>query len=648
MATAPILRYALTTDPFPLQASPQSGNLTTATLTVVASNPTPNPVTLQGLIVTLPVGDGSTDLTPDAASISPIAPANWTLEPNPQGGKFVFHPNTGHGAVGSEGLKFVFNTVEINRQTGTVAVEIMEGSNNCTPPDCPTKTLDLTKFPNGWGKVSFWTHKPNIQYDNSTTLHWKGPQGATYTIEYYTQQTGVVTVPSTGQPPLSNSGEYPLTLTQTTIFTLNVEERIDNQPYQAQRQVTVTVAPPLKPLPEITQFTGKIEMVGTTISLVLTWKTKNATKWAIPGIPEYLVNPTGVTFSPSVENPLQTTYTLKATNDAKESATSTVTVEWGQEALQIQVGSGPMALAITPHGTLVFVAITGDTISVLESMTGSISVLGQPIKVGNAPLGIAVSPRGTAVLVSNTASGTISMLDPATRPIRVQETIQIGQQRLAPYGVACATTPQGPLAFVANNGENSVSILKITSDSIKLTGKPIPVGVGPQAVAVTPDGTRVFVANINDKTVSVLEVTTDSVKVGKPVPVGKWPVGIAITPDGSRVFVTNSGSNTVSVFEASTLQPVGKPIKIGGGPTCVAISHDGARIFVASGTSDGIVSVLDNTTNPIRIIGQSIKVGPAPIAMAVSPDGSQIFVANSNSNTVSVVVPTSVIGGIGS
>ena len=113
MATAPILRYALTTDPFPLQASPQSGNLTTATLTIVASNPTSAPVTLQGLIVTLPVGDGSTDLTPDAASISPIPPANWTLNdtvPSTGQVKYIFYPAKGHGAVGSEGLNFVSMT----------------------------------------------------------------------------------------------------------------------------------------------------------------------------------------------------------------------------------------------------------------------------------------------------------------------------------------------------------------------------------------------------------------------------------------------------------------------------------------------------------------------------------------------------------
>ena len=55
MATSPILRYALTTDPFPLQASPAEWQpLSTATLTIVASNPTSAPVTLQGLIVTLP------------------------------------------------------------------------------------------------------------------------------------------------------------------------------------------------------------------------------------------------------------------------------------------------------------------------------------------------------------------------------------------------------------------------------------------------------------------------------------------------------------------------------------------------------------------------------------------------------------------
>ena len=152
-----LLTYVLTTEPTPLQASPQSGNLTTATLTIVATNPNPDPVTLQGLSVTLPVGSSDTDLTPSTTSIVPIPPNNWRLAPNsPQDGKFVFYPDAGHGAV-SSALTITFQDVEINRQVGTVEVVVTEGSTGN-----PTKTLLLTKFPYGWNTVSFSANKTNI------------------------------------------------------------------------------------------------------------------------------------------------------------------------------------------------------------------------------------------------------------------------------------------------------------------------------------------------------------------------------------------------------------------------------------------------------------------------------------------------------
>ena len=72
--------------------------------------------------------------------------------------------------------------------------------------------IDVMKWPHGWGQVAFWTapDPPFVPYDEPKLyLHWAGPQGATYTLEYYTPQTGIVNVPAAGQPPLSNQGQYP-------------------------------------------------------------------------------------------------------------------------------------------------------------------------------------------------------------------------------------------------------------------------------------------------------------------------------------------------------------------------------------------------------------------------------------------------------
>jgi RNA polymerase sigma factor (sigma-70 family) len=135
--------------------------------------------------------------------------------------------------------------VQVNTQPGIVKVEVTEGSD-----DSPTADLYVTKFPDGWGEVSFWLNPPIIPVGGSTTLNWSGPAGATYAIEYYTPQTNVVSVPTSGQAPLSNLGQYPasgqqpLELESATTFYLTVTDTIGAKHYSAQQQRTVTVDTP--------------------------------------------------------------------------------------------------------------------------------------------------------------------------------------------------------------------------------------------------------------------------------------------------------------------------------------------------------------------------------------------------------------------
>ena len=52
-------------------------------------------------------------------------------------------------------------------------------------------------------------------------------------------------------------------------------------------------------------------------------------------------------------------------------------------------------------------------------------------------------------------------------------------------------------------------------------------------VAVTPNGSKVYVANNGDDTVSVISTATDTVTT--IIPVGVEPTGLAVTPDGNKV-----------------------------------------------------------------------------------------------------------------
>src|SRR5262245_50500645 len=139
-AAAPLLRYDLTTDPFPLQAKPATGKLSPATLTIVVSNPNADPdnhsVLLQGLLITIPLGQDGTDLAADSKGINPIPPDGWKLDSQPSSGTYLFRPLKGTYPVKRAGLTFVFDIIELSPEPGTAAVVVTEGSGNCQPPNC--------------------------------------------------------------------------------------------------------------------------------------------------------------------------------------------------------------------------------------------------------------------------------------------------------------------------------------------------------------------------------------------------------------------------------------------------------------------------------------------------------------------------------
>lgn len=272
------LRYDVSTSPFPLQASPAEGGQSVATLTVVAANPTPSaPVTLQGVNIAIPVGTDGASLTADATGIGPVAPDGWRLQGAKPGAgtvEYAFVPQPGQGSVGRQGLAFVFNNVRVNTQPGPCEITVKEGT-----AGKPTEQLTVTKFPAGWGTVAFWADPPNVVSGQETTLNWAGPAGATYTIEYFTPQTGLVNVPAQGQELFGNRGQYPsasdapLRLAQTTVFTLSVRQTLGGQLYFAQQQATVTV---LVGAPVVKSFTATPTFADPAMRLA--WQTENVSQ----------------------------------------------------------------------------------------------------------------------------------------------------------------------------------------------------------------------------------------------------------------------------------------------------------------------------------------------------------------------------------
>jgi YVTN family beta-propeller protein len=222
----------------------------------------------------------------------------------------------------------------------------------------------------------------------------------------------------------------------------------------------------------------------------------------------------------------------------------------------IPVGSFPFGIAVTPDGSKVYVANSGDnTISIIDTATNT--VVGSPIQVGTRPTGVAVTPDGKKVYVTNNG-GTVSVIGTATNT--VVATISVaGLNQFSPYGVA--VTPDGKKVYVANG--HVVSVIRTATDTVVAT---IPVDnsiLGLFGVAVTPDGSKVYVTAGKNCTgtsgcaVFVIDTATNTILATIQNDAAE-SIGVAVTADGSKSYVANTlvtedvDGCTVSVIDTAT------------------------------------------------------------------------------------------------
>jgi len=97
----------------------------------------------------------------------------------------------------------------------------------------------------------------------------------------------------------------------------------------------------------------------------------------------------------------------------------------------------------------------------------------------------------------------------------------------------------------------------------------ITVGQVPMDVAVTPDGGNVYVTNAGDNSVTVIRTSDNTVET--TIPVSNWPWDVAVTPDGNYAYVTNKSDNAVTVIRTSD-NTVETTIPVGDQPRGIAVT----------------------------------------------------------------------------
>jgi YVTN family beta-propeller protein/surface protein len=270
-------------------------------------------------------------------------------------------------------------------------------------------------------------------------------------------------------------------------------------------------------------------------------------------------------------------------------------------------------------------ATLGVSVAVAEPAQATVDVASTPVIVGADPMGIAVAPNGAKAYVANYGNNTVSVIS-LTNPGAPPVTIPVGSN---PRNIAF--TPNGAKAYVTNFSSNSVSVIDVSTNTVSAT---VPVGAAPAGIAITPDGSKAYVTNFADGTVSVITVATNTIdnSVTYSFP-GAQPMGIAISPDGRFAAVTDYayGQNLVYVLYLSsnmfTSQGVGR------NPYGVAFTPDSSKALITN-FNGNTVSVLDLSTSQVTA---TLSVGFQPTGVAVTPNGALAYVTNDSGNTVSII-----------
>ena len=231
---------------------------------------------------------------------------------------------------------------------------------------------------------------------------------------------------------------------------------------------------------------------------------------------------------------------------------------------QIQLPSAtvlgpPTTVALTPSGGMALLGggqmhdpadktklVDHDIVTLVNLQTPTPTVLGT-VQVGKQATGIAVSPNGTLALVANRGDGTVSVLKISGTQVTVTGSIALGKADSGPSGIVF--TPDGRNALVTRDGDHFVSVLAVDGDKVTDAKRDISAGMRPYGITMASHGRWAAVANIgrgggDADSFSIIDLTKTPYRTAETVTVGQTPEGIMASPDGLHVaVVVMNGSN---------------------------------------------------------------------------------------------------------
>lgn len=272
---------------------------------------------------------------------------------------------------------------------------------------------------------------------------------------------------------------------------------------------------------------------------------------------------------------------LLLVGNKSENTVSFIDLATGKERERVATGNMPHEIAISPDGKRAAVVAYGDTtVDIFDVASGD---LAKRIDLApNArPHGIVWLADGRIVATTE-GSDTLTLVSADLSKV---EGISTGQK----VSHMVAVNPGGGLAYVANIGSGTVSVVDIDKRE-KLAD--IAVGGKPEGIALSPDGRWLWVGDLSAPVVRAIDTSTRTVVA--EVSVDPVAIRVAFTPDGRWVVTSNVLAGTLSVIDAEE-KTVTRTITVSGdqeaGQVTILFSADGKRLYAAETGRDQIAEI---------------------------------------------------------
>jgi DNA-binding beta-propeller fold protein YncE len=292
------------------------------------------------------------------------------------------------------------------------------------------------------------------------------------------------------------------------------------------------------------------------------------------------------------------------------------------------VATVPKAMLAGAHRYIVAVQNPGQMSNVTE-----LTVI-QPVgtgPAGSAPSGVAVDNDRDLAIVTNTATGTVALIDLTTGTLETPALSSAVTVGTAPQGVA--VIPRLRKAIVANNGSNDLTVVDVTGAAPSQTTSCNPCS-GPNGVASNQDlGMAAVSANLSN-TVVFLSAVASPPSVLSSTTVDQGPGALAIDPNPNFNFTAVATTSTASTVDLVNPSGGGIANRVNGLHLPTGLIFDPLnQVFLVADSEFNNLQIIDPTT----FLSSPVRVGINPTSLDYNFQTSTLVTVNSTSNTMSVV-----------